>query len=128
MNEKTPVPTEIRARSAARELYVQFEDGVEYTLPFEYLRVYSPSAEVTGHGGGPRLLIGGKKNVGVKAIEPVGQYAIRIVFDDGHDSGLYSWRILRELGDQFEANWRTYCERLEQAGVEREPRPSRPVE
>lgn len=123
MDEHTPVPTEIRARSAARELYVQFEDGAEYTLPFEYLRVYSPSAEVTGHGGGPRLLIGGKKHVGVKAIEPVGQYAIRIVFDDGHDSGLYSWRILRELGDQFEANWRTYCDKLKHAGVRREPRP-----
>lgn len=123
MNEPTPVPTEIRARSVRRELYVKFEDGVEYALPFEYLRVYSPSAEVTGHGGGPRLLIGGKKHIGVKAIEPVGQYAIRIVFDDGHDSGLYSWRILRELGDRFEANWQTYCDRLERAGIRREPRP-----
>ncbi|MGA7966478.1 MAG: DUF971 domain-containing protein [Gammaproteobacteria bacterium] len=117
MEQPTPPPTEIRARSAKHELYVQFEDGVEYTLPFEYLRVYSPSAEVTGHGGGPRLLIAGKENVGVKAIEPVGHYAIRIVFDDGHDSGLYSWRILRELGEKFEKNWCEYRGKLERAGL-----------
>ena len=118
MDQPTPAPTEIRARSATRELFVKFEDGIEYTLPFEYLRVYSPSAEVTGHGG-PRLLIAGKENVGVKAIEPVGQYAIRIVFDDGHDSGLYSWRILRDLGDKFEENWREYTAKLEKAGIRR---------
>ena len=122
MDELPPVPTEIRARSAARELYVQFEDGVEFTLPFEYLRAYSPSAEVTGHGG-PRLLLGGKENVGIKAIEPIGRYAIRIVFDDGHDSGLYSWRILRDLGEQFAANWPSYCEKLERAGLHRGSRP-----
>jgi len=110
---ETPKPTQIRARSARRELQVTFEDGVVHTLPFEYLRVYSPSAEVTGHGGGPRLLILGKENVGVKAVEPVGQYAIRIIFDDGHDSGLYSWKLLRELGDNFEKNWREYRERVE---------------
>lgn len=118
MDKPTPAPTEIRARRAQRELFVRFEDGVEYTLPFEYLRVFSPSAELAGHGG-PRLLIGGKKNVGVERIEPVGQYSIRIVFDDGHDTGLYSWRILRELGERFEANWRSYCEKLERAGVKR---------
>ncbi len=122
MNESPPVPTEIHARSAARELYVQFEDGIEFTLPFEYLRAYSPSAEVTGHGG-PRLLIGGKENVGITAIEPIGQYAIRIVFDDGHDSGLYSWRILRDLGEQFETNWHSYCEKLERAGLRHSPHP-----
>ncbi len=122
MDKPTPVPTEIRARSTTRELYVQFEDGVEFTLPFEYLRAYSPSAEVTGHGG-PRLLIGGKGNVGIEAIEPVGQYAIRIVFDDGHDSGLYSWRILRDLGEQFAVNWHSYCEKLERAGLHHSPHP-----
>ena len=118
MDEPTPAPTEIRARSKTRMLYIKFEDGVEYELPFEYLRVYSPSAEVTGHGG-PRLLLGGKENVGVKAIEPVGQYAVRIVFDDGHDSGLYSWRILRELGAKFEKNWDEYTAKLEKAGLRR---------
>ena len=122
MNEKTPAPTEIRARSAEKELFVRFDNGEEFTLPFEYLRVYSPSAEVTGHGG-PRLLIAGKENVGVKAIEPVGQYAIRIVFDDGHDSGLYSWRILHELGTNFDKNWREYTAKLEKAGMRRSPRP-----
>jgi len=118
MNEKNPTPTEIRARSASRELFVRFDNGEEFALPFEYLRVYSPSAEVTGHGG-PRLLIAGKENVGVKAIEPVGQYAIRIVFDDGHDSGLYSWRILHDLGTNFEKNWREYTGKLEKAGLRR---------
>ncbi len=122
MDKPTPVPTEIRARSTTRELYVQFDDGVEFTLPFEYLRTYSPSAEVTGHSG-PRLLIGGKGNVGIEAIEPVGQYAIRIVFDDGHDSGLYSWRILRDLGEQFAVNWHDYCEKLERAGLHHSPHP-----
>lgn len=118
MDEKTPTPSEIRARSSTRELLVRFDDGEEFTLPFEYLRVYSPSAEVTGHGG-PRLIIGGKQDVGVRAIEPVGQYAIRIVFDDGHDSGLYSWRILRDLGVNFEKNWREYTGKLEKAGLKR---------
>ena len=122
MDKPTPVTTEIRARSTTRELYVQFEDGVEFTLPFEYLRAYSPSAEVTGHGS-PRLLLGGKENVGIKAIEPIGQYAIRIVFDDGHDSGLYSWRILRDLGEQFAVNWHNYREKLERAGLRRDARP-----
>ena len=116
MSDKTPTPTEIRARGATRELFVRFDNDEAFTLPFEYLRVYSPSAEVTGHGG-PRLLIAGKEEVGVKAIEPVGQYAIRIVFDDGHDSGLYSWRILHELGVNFERNWEQYCSKLERAGL-----------
>ena len=117
MSEAVPKPIEIRARREAHELYVRFDDGAQFTLPFEYLRAFSPSAEVTGHGGAPRLLIAGKENVGVTAIEPVGQYAIRIVFDDGHDSGLYSWRILRELGENFEHNWHEYRERLTRAGV-----------
>ncbi|MGH8274097.1 MAG: gamma-butyrobetaine hydroxylase-like domain-containing protein [Gammaproteobacteria bacterium] len=115
MDTDTPRPTEIRARREARELHVRFDDGAEFTLPFEYLRAFSPSAEVTGHGGAPRLLVAGKENVGIRAIEPIGQYAVRIVFDDGHDSGLYSWRILRDLGENFEPNWREYRERLERA-------------
>lgn len=119
MSGAAPRPTQIRARRAERALYVVFDDGKEYTLPFEYLRVFSPSAEVTGHGGAPRLLIAGKEQVGIEAIEPVGQYAVRIVFDDGHDSGLYSWRLLRELGEDFEKNWRSYRERLQRAGLRR---------
>jgi len=113
----TPRPIEIRARKAAHELRVEFEDGVSFDLPFEYLRAFSPSAEVTGHGGGPHLLVAGKENVGIRAIEPVGQYAVRIVFDDGHDSGLYSWAILRDLGENFRKNWGEYRARLERAGL-----------
>jgi DUF971 family protein len=117
----TPQPTEIRARKAKHELHVEFDDGLVFDLPFEYLRAFSPSAEVTGHGGGPRLLVAGKENVGIRAIEPVGQYAVRIIFDDGHDSGLYSWRILRELGENFETKWGEYRARLERAGFSQEP-------
>ncbi len=119
MRTVSPRPTQIRARRAERVLLVRFEDGVEFSLSFEYLRVFSPSAEVTGHDGGPRLLIAGKEEVGIRAIEPVGQYAIRIIFDDGHDSGLYSWRLLRELGETMDENWGSYCERLERAGLRR---------
>ena len=115
-------PSEIRLRRASRLLVVRFPDA-EYELPFEYLRVFSPSAEVRGHGaspdGLPKILVIGKEDVNIERIEPVGNYAIRIVFDDGHDSGLFSWATLRALGEQFEANWRRYLERLEKAGVER---------
>lgn len=110
-------PTEIRARSQSRVLQVSFADGPSFDLPFEYLRTHSPSAEVKGHGPGQETLVLGKAGVGIKAIEPVGQYAVRIVFDDGHDSGLYSWRYLRELGEQQAANWRKYLERVATAGA-----------
>ena len=89
-------------------LEVAFDDGARYLLPFEYLRVHSPSAEVKGHGPGQEVLVLGKQNVGIKAVEPVGQYAVKLVFDDGHDSGLYSWKYLRELGDNQLANWAKY--------------------
>ena len=84
-------------------LEVAFEDGARYLLPFEYLRVHSPSAEVKGHGPGQEVLVLGKQNVGIKAVEPVGQYAVKLVFDDGHDTGLYSWKYLRELGENHAA-------------------------
>jgi DUF971 family protein len=105
-------PTEIRARSNSRLLVVSFADGRSFELPFEYLRTHSPSAEVKGHGPGQETLVLGKQNVGVKAIEQVGQYAVRIVFDDGHDSGLFSWRYLRELGEQQAPNWEKYLARV----------------
>lgn len=124
MTDETPPPVEIRARRAERKLRIRFADGAEFELPFEYLRVFSPSAEVTGHGG-PRLLLSGKEGVGIAAIEPVGQYAVRIVFDDGHDSGIYSWRLLRELGEGFPAKWRDFLARLERAGIRR---PEPPVQ
>jgi DUF971 family protein len=91
-------PTEIRLRSKSRLLQVSFADGVQYQLPFEYLRVNSPSAEVQGHGPGQKVLVTGKENVLITAIEPVGHYAVKLVFDDGHDSGLFTWKYLRELG------------------------------
>lgn len=108
-------PTEIRARKAQHELHIEFDDGAMFDLPFQYLRAFSPSAEVTGHDGTPRLVVAVKEGLDIKAIEPVGQYAIRIVFDDGHDSGLYTWRILRDLGENFEKNWREYTSRLERS-------------
>lgn len=95
--------TLIRLRTRSRLLTVDFSDGRSFDLPFEYLRVNSPSAEVQGHGRGPRITVSGKENVVIKAVEPVGHYAVRLVFDDGHDSGLYTWKYLHELGRQREA-------------------------
>src|SRR5262247_1932987 len=109
------IPTEIKLRSRSRVLAVTFSDGQHFDLPFEYLRVYSPSAEVKGHGPGQEVLVTGKQNVGIRAVEPVGQYAVKLVFDDGHDSGLYSWKYLRELGEKQAENWRKYQARVQGA-------------
>jgi len=106
------VPSEIRLRKSARLLVVSFADGQTFELPFEYLRVYSPSAEVQGHGAGQMVLVTGKEAVQIKAIEPIGHYAVKLVFDDGHDTGLYTWKYLRELGERREANWAAHLERL----------------
>jgi DUF971 family protein len=104
--------TEIKVRTRSRVLEVAFDDGVSFQLPFEYLRVHSPSAEVKGHGPGQEVLVLGKQNVGIRAAEPVGQYAVKLVFDDGHDSGLFTWKYLRELGENHEANWKKYLARV----------------
>jgi DUF971 family protein len=106
-----PVATEIKLRNRSRLLEVTFEDGTRFELPFEYLRVHSPSAEVKGHGPGQEVLVLGKENVGVKAVEPVGQYAVKLVFDDGHDTGLFTWKYLHELGREKSQNWARYLER-----------------
>lgn len=106
-----PVPSEIKLRKASRLLEVSFEDGSRFQLPFEYLRVHSPSAEVKGHGPGQEVLVLGKESVGVRAIEPVGQYAVKLVFDDGHDTGLFTWKYLYELGRDQKANWDKYLAR-----------------
>lgn len=103
--------TEIRADRSSRTLILRLEDGRSFRLPFEYLRVFSPSAEV-GHQSASQLLIAGKEEVNVTAIEPVGNYAIRIIFDDGHDSGLYSWPFLMELAEDFENRWANYKSRI----------------
>jgi DUF971 family protein len=113
-------PTEIRLRKNSKMLVVSFDDGSEYHYSFEYLRVHSPSAEVKGHGPGQGTLQIGKENVAVTALEPVGHYAVRLVFDDGHDTGLYTWVYLLELGRDMEANWRSYLDRLTAAGYARE--------
>ncbi|HEV8016972.1 MAG TPA: DUF971 domain-containing protein [Steroidobacteraceae bacterium] len=106
-----PLATEIRLRRATRVLEVSFADGSRFELPFEYLRVHSPSAEVKGHGAGEGVLVVGKENVGITAIEPVGQYAVKLVFDDGHDTGLYTWSYLHELGRERESKWARYLAR-----------------
>jgi DUF971 family protein len=108
-------PTEIKLRRRSRVLEVSFADGSRFELPFEYLRVHSPSAEVRGHGEGEGVLVIGKQNVGVRAVEPVGQYAVRLVFDDGHDTGLFTWKYLHELGSQREGKWAEYLARVARA-------------
>ena len=113
-------PTEIRLRQKSRLLVVSFEDDSEYNFSFEYLRVHSPSAEVVGHGPGQERLQTGKENVAITSVDPIGHYAVRLVFDDGHDSGLYSFTYLHELGRNMDANWRTYLDRLAAAGYARE--------
>lgn len=112
-------PVEIRLRKGARLVTVEFDDGERFELPFEYLRVHSPSAEVKGHGPGQEVLQTGKKDVKVTHVEPIGHYAIRLVFDDGHDSGLYSWKYLYELGRDQARNWQSYLDRLATAGYSR---------
>jgi len=108
-------PTEIRLRRQSRILEVAFGDSERYQLPFEFLRVHSPSAEVKGHGPGQETLVLGKQAVGIKDVEPVGQYAVRLLFDDGHDSGLYSWKYLRELGREQNTLWQHYLDRVRAA-------------
>ena len=113
-----PQPTDIKLRTASRLLEVRFDDGSHYELPFEYLRVHSPSAEVKGHGPGQEVLVLGKENVGIRAVEPIGQYAVKIVFDDGHDTGLFTWRYLHELGRDRAANWARYQQRRARAAAQ----------
>jgi len=115
-----PIPIEIRLKKASRKLLVSFDDGAEFEYSFEYLRVHSPSAEVKGHGPGQETLQVGKENVLVTAIEPVGQYAVRLVFDDGHNTGLYTWAYLYELGRDRVVNQARYLDRLRAAGYARE--------
>jgi len=122
LTQSTPIPTEIKLHKASRMLEVAFDDGKRFELSCEYLRVYSPSAEVRGHGPGQETLQIGKKNVEITAIEPVGQYAVVLVFSDGHDSGIYSWDYLYDLGMEQSFYWANYLRRLEEAGESREPK------
>ncbi len=120
MSKNGPWPTEIRLRRNRRALAVQFDDGVTHELPAELLRVLSPSAEVQGHSADQRQTVGGKRNVSITALDPVGNYAVRITFDDGHNTGLYSWAYLRELGDERERRWAGYLTELEAKGMSRD--------
>jgi DUF971 family protein len=121
LDSKTPMPTEIKLHQKSRMLEIAFSDGQRFELPCEFLRVYSPSAEVRGHGPGQEVLQVGKKNVEITDVQPVGSYAVQLVFSDGHDSGLYSWDYLHDLGVNREALWKKYLERMNEAGAKREP-------
>jgi len=114
-----PRPTEIRLQQNSRQLVLGFDNDTSCTLSCEYLRVYSPSAEVRGHGPGQETLQVGKEQVNITAVEPVGNYGVKLVFDDGHDSGIYGWDYLYELGQKKEANWADYLQRLADAGHQR---------
>ena len=116
----SPWPTDLKFDREQRHLAITFNTGARFELPFELLRVESPSAEVQGHGPGQKQIVPGKRNVGVTRATPTGNYAVRIVFDDGHDSGIYSWDFLFELGTHMEDRWATYLAALTQAGLARE--------
>lgn len=115
----TATPLEIKLHQQSRVLEVRFDDGASFDLPYEYLRVYSPSAEVRGHGPGQEVLQTGKEDVTIQSVRPVGNYAIAPSFSDGHDSGLYTWDTLYDLGLHKDALWREYLAKLEQAGYRR---------
>jgi len=116
----TPTPSGLKFLREARVLEVRYADGTLYSLPAEYLRVFSPSAEVRGHGLEEPMLVPGKREVSIREIKPVGRYAVRLVFDDGHDTGLYSWEVLAALGSAQQANWARYLARLSEHGMSRE--------
>src|SRR5688572_6794350 len=120
MSKRAVRPTDIVLHQKSRRLEVAFDDGTRFQLPCEFLRVYSPSAEVRGHGPGQETLPLGKENVNIARIEPVGNYAIKLCFDDGHDTGLYSWEWLHHLGVEQESLWQRYLQRLEKAGHQRQ--------
>ncbi len=114
------VPTEIKLHQKSRQMEISFDDGQRFELSYEFLRVYSPSAEVRGHGPGQEVLQTGKLHVDIITLEPVGSYAVQPSFSDGHDSGIYSWDYLYEIGSDRDRLWRQYLERLQAAGASRE--------
>lgn len=120
LNPDTPVPTEIKLHQKSKVMEIAFSDGARFRLPYEFLRVHSPSAMVRGHGPGQEVLQTGKREVVIESLEPVGSYAIKPVFSDGHDTGLYSWDLLYDLGTRQDALWQDYLDRLTAAGASRE--------
>jgi DUF971 family protein len=120
-SQDAPWPEELRAFKEEGRLEIDFSDGKRCSLPAEYLRVESPSAEVMGHGIASKTIVPGRRNVKIEAVEPVGHYAIRIIFDDRHDTGIFSWAYLRELSDTYDKRWATYLAALEARGLSRDP-------
>ena len=114
-----PRPTQLTLHQASHVLEVAFDDGRSFRLPYEYLRVESPSAEVQGHGPGQKILVAGKRNVGVRAVDPMGHYGVLLRFDDGHDTGIYTWTLLRTLGEEMDTRWANYLAAVEAAGLSR---------
>ena len=114
-----PTPTEIKLHQQSRVMEIAFDDGRSFRLPYEYLRVFSPSAEVRGHGPGQEVLQVGKKDIEIRHVEPVGSYAIQPTFSDGHATGIYSWEYLYQLGGELETRWAAYLKRIEAAGASR---------
>jgi DUF971 family protein len=121
LNTGAPWPVELRLKKAEKRLEISFDDGKGFSLPAEYLRVESPSAEVQGHGPSQKQIVAGRAHVGVLALEPVGNYAIRIKFDDLHDTGIFSWAYLYELGLKQDQLWANYLKALAERGLSREP-------
>ena len=122
LNKSVPQPVEIKLHQTSRVLEIAFADGATFRLPCEFLRVYSPSAEVRGHGPGQEVLQTGKKDVEISRIEPVGQYAVQLYFSDGHDTGIYSWDLLYDYGVRQDEMWQHYLKRMQEAGASRDPR------
>ena len=114
-----PQPTLIKLHKQSNTLELHFDEGVRFKLACEYLRVYTPSAERTGHSAEQEILVVGKKNVGITAITPIGQYAVQLHFTDGHDSGFFSWDYLFTLGNEYDSRWQTYLDKLQQANASR---------
>src|SRR5450432_2588738 len=127
LDSNTIIPTEIKLHQASRLMELSFADGTRFRLPYEFLRVYSPSAEVRGHGPGQETLQVGKREVGIAEVEAVGHYAIRPKFSDGHETGIYSWDYLYELGSGQQAMWDQYLKRLAAAGASRDADPNAPA-
>jgi DUF971 family protein len=121
LNKTTPHPTEIKLHQVSRVLEVSFADNQVFQLPCEFLRVYSPSAEVRGHAPGQEVLQVGKKNVAIDRVEPVGTYAVQLFFSDGHNTGIYTWDLLYEYGTRHDEMWQRYLQRMDAAGAKREP-------
>jgi len=124
LDRSTPIPTEIKLHQTSRAMELSFADGTSFRLSYEFLRVYSPSAEVRGHGPGQETLQIGKREVTITEVEPVGHYAIRPKFSDGHDTGIYSWDYLYDLGARHEQMWQSYLARLAAAGASRDADPN----